>query len=45
MEQSNDMKTKKKEFEIIPIFNKNGEKIETVIQNAFLKFLNYNDYK
>ena len=35
----------KKEYEIIPAFNNNGESIESVIQSAFLKYLKYNDYK
>ena len=35
----------KKQYEIVPIFNNNGEKIENVIQKAFLKYLKYNDYK
>ena len=32
-------------YEIIPLFNNNGEKIETIIEKAFLKYLKYNDYK
>ena len=35
----------KEQFEIIPIFNDNGEDVENVIINAFLKYLKYNDYK
>ena len=35
----------KKEYKIIPSFNKDGENIENIIQNAFLKYLKYNDYK
>ena len=35
----------KKEYEIIPTFNDNGESIEVVIQSAFQKYLKYNDYK
>ena len=38
-------KNKKNEYDIIPIFNPNGEKVEIAIQNAFMKFLKYNDYK
>lgn len=44
MEQINN-KTKKKEYEIIPIFSKDTIKIENVIESAFLKYLKYNDYK
>ena len=44
MEQVITKKTKK-EYEIIPLYNNNGETIENVIQNAFLKYLKYNDYK
>lgn len=35
----------KKEYEIIPTFSNNGNTIEFVIENAFLKYLKYNDYK
>ena len=35
----------KKEYKIIPLFDNNGESIENVIQNAFFKYLKYNDYK
>ncbi len=35
----------KKEYEIIPTFCNNGKKIEIVIEDAFLKYLKYNDYK
>lgn len=38
-------KTEKQEYKIIPVFSTNGKKIETIIENAFLKYLNYNDYK
>lgn len=40
-----DNKTKKKEYEIIPIFSKDSNKIEKIIESAFLKYLKYNDYK
>lgn len=40
-----DNKTKKKEYEIIPIFSKDSNKIEEIIEKAFLKYLKYNDYK
>lgn len=45
MEQNIISKTSNNEYTIIPTFNNNGEKIETVIQNAFFKYLKYNDYK
>ena len=45
MEQVIPIKETKKEYEIIASFNDNGEKIENVIQSAFLKYLKYNDYK
>lgn len=45
MEQVITTKENKKEYEIIPSFNKDGENIEKIIQNAFLKYLKYNDYK
>ena len=45
MEQVITTKETKKEYEIIPSFNNNGETIESVIQSAFLKYLKYNDYK
>lgn len=45
MEQVITTKETKKEYEIIPVFKDNGEKIENVIQSAFLKYLKYNDYK
>lgn len=45
MEQVITTKETKKDYEIIPSFNNNGETIECVIQNAFLKYLKYNDYK
>lgn len=45
MEQVITTKETKKEYEIIPSFNNNGETIENVIQSAFLKYLKYNDYK
>ena len=38
-------KIKKKEYEIIPIFSKDANKIEKIIESAFLKYLKYNDYK
>ena len=38
-------KETKKEYEIIPSFNTTGDTIEAVIQNAFFKYLKYNDYK
>lgn len=45
MEQNSISKTNNNEYKIIPSFNKEGEKIENVIQNAFFKYLKYNDYK
>ena len=45
MEHVTTTKESKKEYEIIPSFNNNGETIESVIQRAFLKYLKYNDYK
>lgn len=45
MKQVTTTKETKKEYEIIPVFNDNGKKIENVIQSAFLKYLKYNDYK
>ena len=45
MEQVITTKETKKEYEIIPTYNNNGETIESVIQSAFLKYLKYNDYK
>lgn len=33
------------DYKIIPLFNNTGEKIETVIEKAFIKYLKYNDYK
>ncbi len=38
-------KTKRKEYEIIPIFSKDANKIDKIIESAFLKYLKYNDYK
>ena len=38
-------KESKKEYEIIPSFNSEGEKIEKIIESAFLKYLKYTDYK
>lgn len=38
-------KNNKNEYEIIPLFSNNGMKIENAIENAFLKYLKYNDYK
>jgi len=38
-------KNNQQEFEIIPIFSENSEKVENVIISAFLKYLKYNDYK
>lgn len=38
-------KTNNKDYVIIPIFNNNGNSIEIAIENAFLKYLKYNDYK
>lgn len=38
-------KTINQGYKIIPLFSNNGEKIETIIENAFLKYLKYNDYK
>lgn len=35
----------KTEYKIIPLFSNDGKNIETVIENAFLKYLKYNDYK
>lgn len=35
----------KTEYKIIPLFSNNGKKIDTIIENAFLKYLKYNDYK
>ena len=34
-----------KEYKIIPIFSNNGKSIENAIENAFIKYLKYNDYK
>lgn len=45
MEQVITTKENKKEYKIIPSFNNDGENIEKIIQNAFLKYLKYNDYK
>lgn len=45
MEQVISAKETKKEYEIIPSFNNNGEKIGKKIESAFLKYLKYNDYK
>ena len=45
MKQAITTNESKKEYKIIPSFNTNGETIESVIQNAFLKYLKYNDYK
>lgn len=45
MEQVVTIKEAKKEYEIIPSFNNDGETIENVIESAFLKYLKYNDYK
>lgn len=38
-------KESKNKYEIIPSFNNEGEKIEKIIESAFLKYLKYNDYK
>ena len=38
-------KTINLEYKIILLFNENGEKIESIIEKAFLKYLKYNDYK
>lgn len=38
-------KTTKQEYKIIPLFSNDGKKIENAIENAFLKYLKYNDYK
>ena len=33
------------EYKIIPIFKEQGKDFETVIVDAFVKYLKYNDYK
>lgn len=38
-------KKPKKQYEIIPIFTKDKNKMETVIERAFLKYLQYHDYE
>ncbi len=43
--EKTDTKNTKKDYEIIPCFCNNGNKIEDIIQSAFLKYLKYNDYK
>ena len=45
MKNIKDTKEQKTEYKIIPIFATDGDTIETVIQNAFLKYLKFNDYK
>lgn len=45
MKNKDTTKKEKKEYEIVPLFNENGENIEKAIQKAFLKYLKYNDYK
>lgn len=32
-------------YKIIPLFSNDGKSIDTIIENAFLKYLKYNDYK
>lgn len=44
MENKNNIKTND-EYKIIPTFSNDGKKIEDVIEGAFLKYLNFNDYK
>lgn len=38
-------KNTKTEYKIIPLFSNDGKKIDIIIENAFLKYLKYNDYK
>jgi len=45
MEHIEKNKIDKKEYEIIPFFSKEDRTIEMVIENAFIKFLKFNDYE
>lgn len=45
MKQAITIDDNKGEYEIIPLFDNDGITIENAIQNAFLKYLKYNDYK
>lgn len=44
MQQKNN-KDNKQKYEIVPLYSNNGKHIEKAIENAFLKYLKYNDYK
>lgn len=45
MNESTCSNSKKNQYKIIPIFKNNEKKIDDVIKSAFIKYLNYNDYK
>ena len=45
MEKSTCSNSKKNQYKIIPVFKRNEKKIDNVIKDAFIKYLNYNDYK